>query len=63
MEEARRQGADRVYADIDDDNFASLRTFRRAGFEDSTPELTQRVNEEWRISGGVKPLVVMEHAL
>jgi mycothiol synthase len=60
VEEARRQGADRVFADIDDDNFASLRTFRRAGFEDSTPELTQRVNDEWRISGGVKPLVVLE---
>jgi mycothiol synthase len=63
LEEARRQGADRIFADIDDDNFASLRTFRRAGFEDSTPELTQRVNDEWRISGGVKPLVVLERAV
>jgi len=60
VREARRQGAERVFADIDDDNFVSLRTFRRAGFGDSTPELTQRVNDEWRISGGVKPLVVLE---
>jgi mycothiol synthase len=63
VEEARRQGADIVFADIDDDNLASLRTFRRAGFEDSTAELTRRVNEEWRISGGVKPLVVLERTL
>jgi L-amino acid N-acyltransferase YncA len=63
VEEARRQGAGRIFADIDDDNFTSLRTFRRAGFEGSTPELTQRVNDEWRISGGVKPLVVLERAL
>jgi L-amino acid N-acyltransferase YncA len=63
VEEAGRQGAGRIYADIDDDNFASMRTFRRAGFEDSTPELTQRVNDEWRLSGGVKPLVVLERAV
>jgi mycothiol synthase len=63
VEEAQRQGADRVFADIDDDNLASLRTFRRVGFEDSTAELTRRVNDEWRISGGVKPLVVLERTL
>lgn len=63
VDEARRQGADRVFADIDDDNLASLRTFRRAGFEDSTPELTQRVNAEWSASGGLKPLVVLERVL
>lgn len=63
IEEARRQGADRIFADIDDDNFASLRTFRRAGFRDSSAELTLQVNSEWSASGGVKPLVVMEREL
>jgi L-amino acid N-acyltransferase YncA len=63
VEEARRQGAERVFADIDDDNFASLRTFRRAGFHGSSPELTQRVNSEWSASGGTKPLIVLERAL
>ncbi|MBN1205778.1 MAG: GNAT family N-acetyltransferase [Myxococcaceae bacterium] len=63
VEEARRQGADRVFADIDEDNFASLRTFRRAGFQASSSELTQRVNAEWSASGGVKPLVVLERAV
>ncbi|WP_224249026.1 GNAT family N-acetyltransferase [Hyalangium gracile] len=63
LEEARRQGADRLFADIDDDNMASLRTFRRAGFKDSSAELTRRVNSEWSASGGLKPLVVVERAL
>lgn len=63
MEAARQQGAERIFADIDDDNFASLRTFRRAGFQDSDPALTRRVNEEWKVSGGVKPLVVLEREL
>ncbi|MDY7231930.1 GNAT family N-acetyltransferase [Hyalangium rubrum] len=63
VEAARAQGADRLFADIDDDNVASLRTFRRAGFRSSTPELTQRVNEEWKVAGGVKPLVVLERTL
>jgi mycothiol synthase len=63
VEEARRQGEERIFADIDDDNFASMRTFRRAGFELSSPELTQRLNAEWSASGGDKPLIVMERAL
>jgi mycothiol synthase len=63
VEEARRQGEERIFADIDDDNVASLRTFRRAGFQDSSPELTLRVNAEWSASGGVKPLVVLERAV
>jgi RimJ/RimL family protein N-acetyltransferase len=63
VDEARRQGARRIFADIDDDNFASLRTFRRAGFRASSAELTQRVNSEWSASGGIKPLVVLEREL
>ncbi|WP_224364287.1 GNAT family N-acetyltransferase [Hyalangium versicolor] len=63
VDEARRQGTDRIFADIDDDNMASLRTFRRAGFQESSPELTQRVNTEWSASGGLKPLVVLERVL
>jgi mycothiol synthase len=63
MEAARRQGADRLFADVDDDNFASLRTFGRAGFRASTSELTERVNSEWSASGGIKPLVVLERKL
>jgi len=60
VDEARRQGAQRIFADIDEDNFASQRTFRRAGFQGSSAELTQRVNAEWSASGGGKPLVVLE---
>ncbi len=63
VEEARRQGEERIFADIDDDNFVSMRTFQRAGFELSSPELTQRLNAEWSASGGGKPLIVMERAL
>jgi RimJ/RimL family protein N-acetyltransferase len=63
IEAARQQGADHVFADIDDDNFVSMRTFRRAGFQFSSPELTQRVNVEWSAWGGGKPLVVLERAL
>ena len=63
LEEARRQGAERIFADIDEDNFASQRTFKRAGFQDSSAELTQRVNAEWRASGGGKPLVVLERSV
>lgn len=62
-EEARRQGAERIFADIDDDNFASQRTFRRAGFQTSSAELTQRLNAEWSASGGLKPLVVLERVV
>lgn len=60
LEEARRQGAERIFADIDEDNFASQRTFQRAGFQGSSAELTRRVNSEWKASGGGKPLVVLE---
>jgi len=60
MDEARRQGAERIFADIDDDNVASQRTFQRAGFQASSAELTRRVNSEWSASGGTKPLVVLE---
>ncbi|KFE63004.1 GNAT family N-acetyltransferase [Hyalangium minutum] len=63
LEEARRQGAERIFADIDEDNFASQRTFKRAGFQDSSAELTRRVNAEWRASGGGKPLVVLERSV
>jgi RimJ/RimL family protein N-acetyltransferase len=63
VDEARRQGAERIFADIDDDNLASQRTFRRAGFQASSAELTQRVNAEWSASGGNKPLVVLERPL
>jgi RimJ/RimL family protein N-acetyltransferase len=63
VEEARRQGEERIFADIDDDNFASLRTFQRAGFEPSSPELTQRLNAQWKAAGGGKPLIVMERIL
>jgi L-amino acid N-acyltransferase YncA len=63
VEQAQRQGEERIFADIDDDNLASLRTFRRAGFQASSADLTQRVNDEWRASGGGKPLVVLERAL
>jgi RimJ/RimL family protein N-acetyltransferase len=63
LEAAWEQGADRVFADIDDDNFVSMRTFRRAGFRSSSPELTRRVNVEWSAWGGGKPLVVLERAL
>lgn len=60
---ASRQGADRLYADIDDDNLASQRTFQKAGFLPSSPELTRRVNQEWDAAGSSKPLVVMERPL
>jgi RimJ/RimL family protein N-acetyltransferase len=63
VDEARRQGEDRIFADIDEDNLASQRTFRRAGFQDSSAELTQRVNSEWSASGGLKPLVALERVL
>ncbi len=63
VEEARRQGEERIFADIDDDNLVSQRTFQRAGFELSSPELTRRLNAEWSAAGGGKPLIVMERAL
>jgi len=60
---ARRQGADRLFADIDEDNAASLHTFRKAGFHLSSEALTRRVNQEWDAAGASKPLVVMERPL
>jgi mycothiol synthase len=60
VDEARRQGEARIFADIDEDNLASQRTFQRAGFQASSAELTRRVNAEWSASGGGKPLVVLE---
>jgi mycothiol synthase len=63
VEAARRQGEERIFADIDDDNIASQRTFRRAGFVTSSLELTRRLNAEWSASGGLKPLVVLERAV
>jgi mycothiol synthase len=63
MDEARRQGEARVYADIDDDNTASLRTFGRLGFRTSSPELIRRANEAWDAAGRAKALVVLERPL
>jgi L-amino acid N-acyltransferase YncA len=62
-EAARSQGAERLYADIDEDNHASLLTFQGAGFHRSSEALTRRVNQEWASVGASKPLVVMERAL
>lgn len=62
-EAARGQGAERLHADIDEDNEASLATFRGAGFHPSSEALTQRVNREWDAAGASKPLVVMEREL
>lgn len=63
VEAARSQGADSLYADIDEDNDASLHTFRKAGFHLSSEALTRCVNQEWDAAGASKPLVVMERAL
>ncbi|MBZ4420959.1 GNAT family N-acetyltransferase [Myxococcus sp. RHSTA-1-4] len=63
MAEARRQGEERLYADIDDDNTASLRTFGGMGFRPSSPELTWRTNLAWDAAGRTKALVVMEREL
>ncbi len=63
VELARSQGAERLYADIDEDNRASQRTFQGAGFELSSEALTRRVNQEWLSAGASKPLVVMERHL
>ncbi|WP_164009601.1 GNAT family N-acetyltransferase [Pyxidicoccus trucidator] len=63
VDEARSQGEARVYADIDDDNAASLRTFGGAGFRRAAPELTRRTNEAWDAAGRTKALVVLERDL
>jgi mycothiol synthase len=61
--EGQRQGADRVHADIDEDNAASLRTFGGLGFQPAAPELTRRTNQEWDAAGGSKRLVVLVRRL
>ncbi|XXF76756.1 GNAT family N-acetyltransferase [Myxococcaceae bacterium GXIMD 01537] len=61
--EAQRQGAAYLYADIDEDNTASLGTFRGAGYLLASEELTRRVNAEWDAAGARKPLVVMVRTL
>jgi mycothiol synthase len=63
MSELRRQGEPLLYADIDEDNGASLRTFRRLGFRAASAELTRRTNEAWDATGRSKVLVVMEREL
>jgi mycothiol synthase len=63
MSELYRQGEPCLYADIDEDNRASLRTFERLGFRGASPELTRRTNEAWDATGHSKVLVVMERAL
>ncbi|MFP2963488.1 N-acetyltransferase family protein [Myxococcus sp. 1LA] len=63
MDEARRQGESRVFADVDDDNLASLRTFEHLGFLRSDDRLTQEANEAWDATGRSKRLVVVERAL
>jgi mycothiol synthase len=63
MDEGRRQGEERLYADIDDDNTASLRTFGGLGFRPASPELTRRTNLAWDAAGRTKTLVVLERDL
>jgi len=63
MDEARSQGEARVYADIDDDNTASLRTFGGLGFRHASPALTQQTNQAWDAAGRTKALVVLERDL
>ena len=63
MDEALRQGEARLFADIDDDNTASLRTFGGLGFRAATPELTRRTNVAWDAAGRTKALVVLEREL
>ncbi|RKG94889.1 GNAT family N-acetyltransferase, partial [Corallococcus sp. CA047B] len=63
VEEARRQGADRVHADIDEDNTASLRTFSGLGFRPAPEALTTATNQQWDAAGGSKRLVVLVRVL
>ncbi|WP_426754386.1 N-acetyltransferase family protein [Myxococcus sp. Y35] len=63
MAEALRQGEAWLFADVDDDNTASLRTFERLGFQRADAALTQQANEAWDASGQSKRLVVMERRL
>ncbi|WP_140794912.1 GNAT family N-acetyltransferase [Myxococcus xanthus] len=63
MEEARRQGQSHVFADVDDDNTASLRTFERLAFRRADATLTQQANEAWDATGRSKRLVVVERTL
>ena len=63
LEEARRQGAERVHADIDEDNTASLRTFSGLGFRPAPDSLTVTTNQQWDAAGGSKRLVVLVRML
>jgi mycothiol synthase len=63
MAEVHRQGEPRLYADIDEDNGASLRTFQKLGFRSASRDLTRRTNEAWDATGHAKVLVVMEREL
>ena len=60
MEEARRQGEERLYADVDEGNAASLRTFERLKFLRADAKLTQQANEAWDATGDSTRLVVFE---
>ncbi|MBL0696109.1 GNAT family N-acetyltransferase [Comamonas sp. JC664] len=60
MAEVRRQGEARLYADVDEGNAASLRTFERLGFQRADAKLTQQANEAWDATGDSARLVVFE---
>ncbi|NOK14538.1 GNAT family N-acetyltransferase, partial [Corallococcus exercitus] len=63
VEEMERQGADRIHADIDEDNTASLRTFSGLGFRPAPDALTTATNQQWDAAGGSKRLVVLVRPL
>ncbi len=63
MAEARRQGEVWLYADVAEDNAASLRTFGRLGFQRASDTLTRETNEAWDATGGSARLVVLERRL
>ncbi|WP_434299269.1 GNAT family N-acetyltransferase [Corallococcus exiguus] len=63
VEEIHRQGADRLHADIDEDNTASLRTFSGLGFRPAPDALTVATNQQWDAAGGSKRLVVLVRPL
>lgn len=63
LDEARRQGLSRVFADVDEHNAASLRTFERLAFRRADAALTEEANEAWDATGGSTRLVVLERVL
>ncbi|TSC32485.1 GNAT family N-acetyltransferase [Corallococcus sp. Z5C101001] len=63
VDEMKRQGADRLHADIDEDNTASLRTFSGLDFRPAPDTLTTATNRQWDAAGGSKRLVVLVRAL